>query len=87
MHRTYNYDLSVVYSYYLQLKQAVNKKIKTNKLPLLSQPMGSMHKNQAYCFKPSDYMLYVNQFFLMPVLWQDKTVPKIKLEVSNKSFQ
>lgn len=44
MRRTYNYELSVVYSYYLQLKGAMNKQIKTNEPALLPQPMGSTQK-------------------------------------------
>lgn len=83
-------ELSAVF-YYLQLKPAMNKEIKINKLSCyysLCVEWGKKIPNQVYLLKWTWLsILCVNQLSPSYVLLQDKTVLKVKLEGSNKSFQ
>lgn len=84
-------ELSAVF-YYLQLKLAMNKEIKINKLlcyySLYVEQGKKKPLKQPYLLKWTWlYILCVNQLSPSWVLLQDKTVLKAKLEGPNKSFQ
>lgn len=85
-----DHELSAVF-YYLQLKLAMNKEIKINKL--LLQPAcraGGKKKNlnQVYLLKWTWlHTLCVNLVSPSYVLLQDKAVLRVKPEGANKSFQ